>query len=257
MRKKGNAGVVFGLVLLLAMTAGCGKNAERYSYRDAGIAALNQGNYDSALEVFDQAIDSSKGLVGAFDADVLKYRAEAEYLSGDYEAAIQTYDTLMKLDGERAEYFYMLTASKTQAGDMAGAIKDFNQSLTLDPEKKAPGYGKALLAAGTAMEKEGNSSDAMSLYQTALDDGDRSAEIYNQIGLISLENEDWDSAIEYFTKGESAPDSGQVPELMFNKAVAMEYKGDFKMALEVMEQYVSVHGSDEEAEREITFLKTR
>jgi len=70
-------------------------------------------------------------------------------------------------------------------------------------------------------------------------------------------DEKWDDAIGYFTKGLSSPDGSQVPELLFNQAVAQERKGDFKTALDLMQQYVSAHGSDEEAEREITFLKTR
>jgi tetratricopeptide (TPR) repeat protein len=255
MRKTAYAIAVLGLVL--AMAAGCGKKEDQYSYRDAGIEALNAGNYDSAIEAFDQAINSSGGLVGKFDLDVLKYRAEAEYLSGDYQAALNTYDILIKVDKERAEYLNMRSVSKAGAGDLAGAAQDYRRSTELDTEKKAPGRLNALLAAGAAMEKEGKPDDARALYETAVSEGEQSAGLFNRMGLCKMAKEDWDGAIADFTNGLSAPDGSQVPELLFNQAVAEEHTGDFKTALDLMQQYISAHGSDEEAEREITFLKTR
>lgn len=257
-RKTGYGAAILGLALAVTVGAGgCGKKEDKYSYRAAGIEALNQGNYDGAVEAFDKAIDSSKGLVGKFDVDVLKYRAEAEYLAGDYTSSADTYDILIKVDGELPEYLNMRSVSKAGAGDLKGAIEDYKKSAGLDTEKKAPGRLKALLAAGAAMEKEGTVSDAMSLYEEALQDGEQSAELYNRMGLCKLAAEDWDGAAEYFKKGLSAPDSEQVPELLFNQAVAEEHKGEFKTALDLMQQYISAHGPDEEAEREITFLKTR
>ncbi|MEY8353683.1 tetratricopeptide repeat protein [Lachnospiraceae bacterium 54-53] len=256
-RKTGYGAAVTGLVLVLAMMPGCGKKENKYSYRDAGIEALNAGNYDGALEAFDKAIHSSGGLVGKFHVDVLKYRAEAEYLSEDYQAAADTYDILIQVDGERAEYLNMRSVSRAGAGDLTGALEDYKKSAQLDTKKQAPGRLKALLAAGAALEKEGTADQAMALYEAALAEGEQSAELYNRMGLCKMAEEAWDEAIGYFSRGLSEPDSSEVPELLFNQAVAQEHKGDFKTALDLMQQYVSAHGSDEEAEREITFLKTR
>lgn len=256
-RKIRYTAALMGMIVVLAMSSGCGKKENKYSYRTAGIEALNAGDYGGAIEAFNQAIHFSKGLVGAFDVDVLNYRAEAEYLSKDFSSALKTYDVLIQVDGERAEYYNMRSVSKAEAGDFQGAIEDYKQGVALDPEKKAPGRTKALLAAGVAMEKAGTVSDAMNLYEAALNEGEQGAELYNRMGLCKMTQKDWDGAIEYFKKGLSSEDSTRVPELLFNQAVAQEYKGDFKTALDLMQQYVSVHGSDEEAEREITFLKTR
>ena len=178
-RKTGYAAAILGLALTVTIAAGgCGKKENKYSYRAAGIEALNQGNYDNAVEAFDQAIDSSKGLVGKFDVDVLKYRAEAEYLAGDYSSAADTYGILIKVDKERPEYLNLRSVSRAGAGDLNGAIEDYKKSAELDKEKKAPGRMKALLAAGAAMEKAGTASDAMSLYEEALSEGEESAQLY-------------------------------------------------------------------------------
>lgn len=245
------------LVMVFVLTTGCAGNGSKHAYREEGIKALNEGNYESALEAFDKAMDSSGKLVGKFDKDVLKYRAEAEYLSGDYSAASDTYDILIKIDGERPEYYNMRAVSRAESGDLDGAIEDYKKGVQLDTQMNAPGRLEALLAAGTAMEKNGAQSDAMALYQEALSKGEQSAGVYNRMGLCSMAEEKWDEAIGYFEKGLSMSDASSVPELLFNQAVANEYKGEFKTALDLMEQYVSLQGSDEEAQREITFLKTR
>ena len=88
----------------MSLTVGCGKSENKYTYRDAGIEALNAGDYESAIASFDEAINASNALVGAFDIDVLKYRAEAEYRAADYQAASDTYGILIQVDKERPEY---------------------------------------------------------------------------------------------------------------------------------------------------------
>lgn len=255
--KTGYAAVVLSLSLMLSLAAGCGGRDNRYSYREAGITALNEGNYEEAIESFDKAIHSSKGLVGKVDMDILKYRAEAEYLSGNYAEAVNTYDKLIKADGQKPEYLNMRSVSKAETGDVNGAVEDYRKSAELDKDRKAPGRLNALLTTGAFMEENGSADDAMSLYQEAFQAGEKSAQLLNRMGLCSMAKKDYDSAVNYFEQGLSAEDNAKVPELLFNQAVAKEYKGEFKEALDLMQKYVSVHGPDEAAEREITFLKTR
>lgn len=257
MKKNGYRALALGFALFLLLPAGCGKKEDKYSFREAGIEALTAGNYEEAKEAFGQALDVSGGFVGRFELDVLKYRGEAEYLSGDFEGAENTYDILIQVDEKRPEYYNLRCASRAEAGDYAGALEDYKKSAQLDPEGTAPGRVKALLAAGAAMEAEGATKDAMSLYETAREQGEESALLYNRMGLCRAAEGNWDGAIEYFSLGLSAPDGGEVSELLYNQAVAYEHKGEFQTALRLMEQYVSAHGPDAEAEREITFLKTR
>lgn len=257
MKKNGYRALALGAALFLLLPTGCGKKEDQYSLRKAGIEALDAGSYEAAAEAFGQAIDASSGFVGRFELDVLKYRAEAEYLSGDFQAAQKTYEILIQVDEKRPEYYHMRCACRAETGDYKGALEDYHKAVELDPEGKAPGRTKALLAAGAALEAQGESEEAMSLYETAKAQGAESALLYNRMGLCKAGAEDWDGAIEYFSLGLSAPDGGELSELLFNQAVAYEHKGDFHTALTLMEQYVSSHGPDEEAEREITFLKTR
>lgn len=258
MRKKtGYAAFAVLIGLVITLSQGCGGKDSRYTYRDAGITALQEGNYEEAIASFDKAIHSSKGLVQKVDIDILKYRAEAEFLAGNYKEAGETYYKLIKADGKKPEYLNLRSISRAEAGDLTGALEDYKKSGETEKDFKSPGKLNALLSVGALMEKNGAIEDAMALYQEALTAGQKGARLYNQLGLLSMAKKDYDSALSYFDRGLSSEDSGEVPELLFNQAVAREYKGDFKEALTLMQKYVSVHGPDEAAEREITFLKTR
>ena len=227
-RKTGYGTLLIVLTLILTMSSGCGEKVSRYTYRDDGIKALNERNYKEAIQSLNQAIDTKKGLVGKFDMDVLKYRAEAEYLSGDYQAAAGTYDILIKIDGEKPEYLNMRSASRAGAGDNEGAIADYNRSMELDPDNKAPGRMNALLAAGAAMEEAGSPSDAMTLYEGAAAAGEAGPMLYNRMGLCKMADKDWDGALLAFQTGLSKPEASSVPELLFNTSVAYERKGELR-----------------------------
>ncbi len=255
MRKAVTIAAAFGLSFV--MITGCGKGENKHTYRDAGIEALNTGDYEGAVTAFDQAIEKSKGLVGAFDIDVLKYRAEAEYLLKDYQAAADTYSALIQVDKELPEYYNLRCQARALTGDYTGAMEDYKRSAELDTDKNAPGRLQALLAAGSAMEAQGAKDEAMALYEAANSEGIQNAELFNRMGLCKFEEKDYDAAISYYSQGLTMEDASSVPELMYNQAVAYEYKGEFTKARELMEQYLSAAGNDEEAERELEFLKTR
>lgn len=238
------------------LTTGCQEGSQsRNAYREAGIRELDAGNYESAVNSLEQALDKSRGLVGKFEFDVLKYRAEAEYKSGDPSSAVHTYDILIQADKERPEYVYLRSMAMAGAGDITGALEDY--SRISESDKEAPGRENALLAIGSAMEDEGNASEAFALYQQALTDGIRNAQLYNRMGLCKMKEQAYDEALSYFTQGIQMGDDAVMPQLKYNEAVAYEYSGDFAKALELMEQYIAAYGTDEAAEREIIFLKTR
>ena len=48
-----------------------------------------------------------------------------------------------------------------------------------------------------------------------------------------------------------------MPDLKYNEAAALQYKGNFEKALELLRDWVSVYGSTPEIEKEITFLESR
>ncbi|MBS6517508.1 MAG: tetratricopeptide repeat protein [Clostridium sp.] len=112
-------------VLLLT---GCGDSKEAREARMSGIEQLNQKNYEEAIASFDRALSEADGIVGAFELDVLKYRAEAEYLTEDYQAAAHTYDILADVDEGKREYLYYGAASHALAGNLPEAVEAYEKA---------------------------------------------------------------------------------------------------------------------------------
>ena len=250
--------LILGSVLLLA---GCGGN-RREEYRTAGIEQLQSGDYAAAMESFGLALEQSKGKVTAFELDVLKYRAEAEYLLEDYQAAAHTYDVLLQVDEVNLDYYLYRCLALAKAGDLPAAVEVFQSARALLAETPdEAGTAKLMRVVqdlGAMLESQAEYRDtALSLYQELADGGYHSAVLFNRMGLNRIEAKDYDGAISLFEKGLQAGDAGQVKELRFNQAVAYEYKAEYKRALELFEDYIAEYGEDEEARKEINFLRTR
>lgn len=249
------------LLLTLCLLSACqGKKGEEA--RLAGIEQMNSEDYDGALRSFGQALEYSKGRVGAFELDILKYRAEAEYQLADYEAAAHTYGILLQVDGPWAEYYLCRSIACAMSGQPSEAIEDYQAAAEIIREKADPDGGTLLMGVLETMSACFNNSPEHQtalavLYQQALEDGYASGSLCNRMGLLRLEAGDYDAAIELFRQGMKSKDDLARRDLLFNQAVAYERKLNFTGALELFEQYVAEFGGNEAAEKEILFLKTR
>ncbi len=165
--KSGSRKWAAAFLLLLALSlsnVGCKKDgADKKGLRLSGIEKLNAGDYAGAVTDFDQAIQASKGKVGAFEMDVLKYRAEAEYRLGDYGAAAHTYDVLLEVDGEGMEYFYQNAVMKALSGDTDGALAAYAEGVRLEKEgDKKNGLSDLFGFLGDKTSKEPETSSSAS-----------------------------------------------------------------------------------------------
>ena len=79
--------------------------------------------------------------------------------------------------------------------------------------------------------------------------------VYNLKAVEQINAGEYDAALELIRQGLEAGDS--VQDLSYNQAVAWENKGDFAKALELFEAYAAQYGTDENVERELTFLRSR
>lgn len=120
-------GGLFLAVLLIVGGIGFGivrhKNLkEKQAFAAAGIEAMEQGGYETAIASFDQALEKSRGKIGALEKDVLLYRAEAEYKQGDFPAAANTYALLLKADKDNEEYKKGMVLCMLETGDYEEAL---------------------------------------------------------------------------------------------------------------------------------------
>lgn len=253
-------GKVMALVFLMGVfliLSGCqNREKERQELRLMGISQLDSGDYEGAVASFEEALKkTSSGVVGAFELDVLKYRAEAEYGAGDYQAAAYTYEILSQVDEALPEYQTRACFLSAMAGQTDKAMELYRKMYETQPD--SPDTAKALLILGQLLTEQGRVDEAMELYQQAVNGGIKSGEIYNRMGLCQLEAGDYDEALRYLDLGVQTGDVTAMEKLLRNQAAVCEKKLDFARALSILEQYAASYGATPEIQKEIDFLRTR
>lgn len=179
-------------LMILATMNSCGSKAKEL--RLEGIAQLEKGDYQDAITTLNKALDESNGQISKVQFDILLYRAEAEYMTGDLAAAQKTVNILTKIDGKNETY-----------------------------------------------QKLQTQIDAKKLIQDA---------------AMALNEEDLETAR---TNLDKARDAGlqNDRDLLFNEAVYLEKTAQWQSAYDAFTDYLGMYPGDEEAKRELSFLKTR
>ncbi|GHU62038.1 hypothetical protein FACS189418_2720 [Clostridia bacterium] len=212
-----------GLVCLvsLVLLTGC-ESSKKMEIRKQGITYLENKEYAKAIEYFSQALEESPNVVGRFEIDVLKYKAEAEFKMQDYASAAETYHILCQVDPKQKNFQY---------------CREF--------------------ALGREEEKQKRYEQALSYYESALEVKPEDSAVYNRMGLCKLKMEAYADSLALFQKGIALKQEAILPELYYNEAICYEYLGEFATALDKFILYQETYGTDEDLEREMTFLRSR
>jgi tetratricopeptide (TPR) repeat protein len=98
-----------------------------YEAYDAGIKALQRGDYEQAIDFFDQVLTLSPNL-----PDALYFKAEAQRMQGAIGAAIKTYDEVAKAAPDYAAV-YLGRGRALLERDTDAALRDFERAVERDP----------------------------------------------------------------------------------------------------------------------------
>lgn len=256
-------------------------SSKQRQFRQEGIERLEAGDYAGAIESLDAALEKAGKRSADFQADVLKYRAEAELRLKDYDAVAYTCDLVLELEPEALSYGYLKSTCLALKGDTEEARSIYRNTLAKDKQGEyAPGREQALVAVGSACVTKGEFRQAMALYQEALGEGTENGQIYNQMGICQMAESDYEGAGDSFDKGiqalaalygtgtqlsqlkaaipaEEAERGSILKELSYNRAVVREYLQQYQEAKSLFEEYINVFGEDEDARHELDFLETR
>ena len=256
------------IVITVCVLCACGKNTRKEKeLRKQAIGFMEQGDYSAAVARFDEALSYKDGKYGSLEIDILRYRAEAEVLAGEYANAANTYAQLAREDGEKPEYLNLEVICMVRGNQsLSKALDLYRHSCELDPH--GTGNREALYALGTALSRsndEQNVKIAKELYEQALNSEEgATGEIYNRIGSLVFEQGDIDGAIDWFQKGidfiQNHPELNEqdvLISLKYNTAICYEYKQDYKTAKALFEEFAQQYGSNEVIEHEIAFLESR
>lgn len=114
--------------------AGCRsktKISDQENYRQYGVRCMESGQYEDAAEAFQMALNQSRGTVGEMELDVCYYKAEALYLNGDWDGAMQVYDALIAYNHD-AQAYYLRGCLYYKKGMSTEALTDYARAIAQD-----------------------------------------------------------------------------------------------------------------------------
>lgn len=256
------------LLLGVLLLTGCGGSES--NYYEEGTALLEQGNYEEAADVFEQAVkaeerlpESYRGLgicqlkmedeaaaIAAFsrslneldntnvefETDVMYYLAEARKDYGEYEKAAQVYTDMLKLQ-EDPEVYFLRGSVYLKLGDGEKAAADFDAAT--DDSRDYNMY----LDIWEEYQGNGQDMEGEAYLEKALEIKPKEAADYGLRGRVYYEMKDYDGAREELTTAINEGDDEAV--LMLGKVyLAME---DPASARGMYQEYLKEGGSEAKA----------
>ena len=222
------AGTLFCMGLALAN--GCSTSEERLekeeAYRQIGLNAMEEGDYEEAEEAFNNALDEARGL-GANEVDICYYKAAAQFASGSLTGAIETYDALLEYDKKNADAWFLRGCVYLKNNESDKAKEDFDKAIQYASDDEM------YLHIYNSLEGAGYTDEAEKYLAQALEKrAGRTARNYTVKGQIYLLKEDLPSAEEQLLK---AVDKGDVEGNLY---LAQVYQGKTEEAEACIGAYI-------------------
>lgn len=236
------------------------------------------GDLDKALDTYNAILD-----INERSPEAHYLRGRIELLKNDKSGALSDFDRAVEL--KPADYdLYICIYQALEAANMKAEGESY-LSRALSNNPKMTGYQSGMfsyylgkydearnyfeearkdgdsaeltLFLGRSYEALGDTNYATGIYSAYTEEHQDSAAIYNELGLMSLKQKEYQKALNAFENGIALNDPAYDQSLRFNEIVAYEYLLDFKKAGVLMKEYLEKYPNDEEAQREYIFLSTR
>lgn len=285
-KKNGYRGKAWIWMLAVLCLAGCGKSKEteekQLALRSEGIAKAQEGDYEGAIDSYEEALQLADLHAGALERDIAAYKASALYHAGEMQKAIDTFTAILDLK-ESAEIYmargmlYRESEKLTEAkadftaavglmskkdtlmlGRLSYYMEDYNAAKSYLESAVKSGDREAVYWEAALYWEMGNTEYAITLYQDYLSgEAPEHPEAYARVASWQIGQEDYDAALSTLEAGIARGESAVLQELLANEIAVYEKKSDFETAKLKMESYLERWPEDEEAQREYLFLKTR
>ena len=174
---------------------GCAENDAQKALlnRGRGIACLYQGDYQTAIKWFGDALNISSQS-NDIRIDTLYYKAEAEQKSGDYQAAVQSYGQIIDLKDDAGTRM-LRGMAYMQLQDYASAEKDLYAAIK--QSRKSYAVYRTLYS---ALEAQGKDDEAKQVLNDELQLSGSSGEDYYNRGMIYVDLQDYTNAADMLNK---------------------------------------------------------
>lgn len=227
-----NMAVCFTAAILLA---GCGQSKERFekeeAYRTIGINAMEEGDYAAAMEAFNSALVQANE-IGPNEIDICFYKAAAQFASGSYSDAVETYDLLLEADGKNSDAYFLRGCVWLKMNESNKAREDYDTAI------KYAENDEIYLVVYNSLNGAGYEAEAKAYLDEALKKkAGKKAENYTVKGKIYFLEGQYEEAIESLA---TAIDKGDAEANLY-LAQTYEALGDDQKAEECIDAYIEVN----------------
>lgn len=243
----------------------------------AEAQSLN-GATDDALETYNAIIDYNK------DGRAYYLRGNLYFDMGDQEKALADYESAVKEDKKDYEIYIGIYQSMNQHGMGQDGQKYLNAALEIKGDKaedllykgrisyllgdyktaqtdlekaKEGGQAKASYYLAQTYKANGDTDKADKCVKEYLDSGAATSYELYDLGTEEMGEGNYTDALTYFNAGLALEKVPNKQNLMKSAIAAYEYSGDFASAKTMLADYLEQYPSDEDAQKESTFLETR
>jgi tetratricopeptide (TPR) repeat protein len=132
--------------------------------KEAGIEAMSTGDYQTAVDQFDRALQLSGGRVNAQVVDICFYKAAAQFNLGETAEAIDTYTAILTYDDSDGSVAFLRGSVYLQEGETDLAMEDYQLALQCSRDD-----GEMYLRIGENLAASGYTQEARSILEQGLD----------------------------------------------------------------------------------------
>lgn len=245
------------------------------------VAQVKNGDYEDAYRTYTAILAMNEK-----DGNACYLRGKVSLYMEDKLSAMDDFDRAIVLDPTNYDLYIAICKDLTDAGYeengksyvqrarnteykkseyqkgvldyYVGEYEDARDAFeTFRAKKNQKDTKDLILYLGKTYEALGDRNYAASLYVGYLNEHPEETEIFERLGLLRLELEDYEGALAAFQAGLATKRPEYEQSLRFNEIVAYEFLLDFKKAAVLMQEYLKAYPEDEVAQREYEFLKTR
>lgn len=157
------------------------------SYRGMGITYLGMADYDNALSSFEKALDNGGIFAGGLERDINFYMATALYKNRQPEEAKTLLDAIIESDKKNADAYYLRGSISIASGDYEDGIYNFEKAMEYTADAHALKIDVYEVLAVNGYEEKGRE------YLLQMLEEEKNLSDYEQ-GVIYFYLEDYDNA---------------------------------------------------------------
>ncbi|MBQ0027935.1 MAG: tetratricopeptide repeat protein [Lachnospiraceae bacterium] len=219
-----------GALMALELAEEAGEN-QLLIERARGIANLGLTNYEEAVGNFIKALSYSDWKVDALDYDINFYLADTYERMHDYQAAVDTYTSILELKKKDTLAHYRRGTDLLLLGDHDAALADYNTALELEPDN----YDLRIEIAGRLSESS-YEDEGQEFLKNFLEEKEKKLSDFDK-GRIYFYMGDYENAKSFFE--EARDDDDQNTVLFLGKTYEM--LGDYNYATSTYQNYLTKH----------------